>query len=63
MIYQEEKVKFRRKLYMYLVEEFLPIEQSEPATREIELFSENAPEKNGIKLCDQYFKEVKQFSN
>jgi len=43
---------------MYLVEEFLPIEQSEPATREIELFSENAPEKNGIKLCDQYLQKL-----
>jgi len=58
MIYQEEKVKFRRKVYMYLVEEFLPIEQSNPATREIELFSENAPEKNGIKLCDQYLQKL-----
>jgi hypothetical protein len=43
---------------MYLVEEFLPIELSKPATREIELFSENAPEKNGIKLCDQYLQKL-----
>lgn len=40
------------------MEEFLPIEQSKPATREIELFSENAPEMNGIKLCDQYLQKL-----
>jgi hypothetical protein len=48
---------------MYLVEEFLPIEQSKPATREIELFSENAPEKERNQVMRSILTEVKQFSN
>jgi hypothetical protein len=55
-IHQEGKVRFRRKISVYVIEP-PPIEQPTPS-REIELFLENAPEKNGIKLCNQYLQKL-----